>query len=130
MSLIRNNGFLWTLQILLAVVFLFAGYVKLVMPADQLVAQGPLPAWFLRGIAVLEILGACGLILPQLTGIQPQLTPVAAAGLVIIMIGATTVTLMTMTAAAALIPFCVGVLAAIVAVGRRPRPRRELMSAA
>ncbi len=109
---------LWTVQVLLALLFLFAGGVKLVMPIAELTKQMPLPGWFLRFIAVAEVAGALGLVLPGLLRIAPGLTPLAAAGLVIIMIGATIVTVQTGGGAMALIPFVVGVLALFVAYGR------------
>jgi hypothetical protein len=80
--------------------------------------QMALPALFLRFIAVCEVLGAIGLILPGLLRIRPGLTALAAAGLVIIMIGATVVSLATSGSATALIPLVVGILAALVAYGR------------
>jgi hypothetical protein len=80
--------------------------------------QMPMPGLFLRFIALCEVLGAIGLILPGLLRIRPGLTPLAAAGLVIIMIGATVLTLLTGDIAMALIPLVVGILAAFVAYGR------------
>src|SRR3989442_3981849 len=80
---------LWIVQALLAAVFLFAGGAKLVLPLDKLTGPVAMPGWFLRFIGVCEVLGAIGLILPGLLRIRPGLTPLAAAGLVIIMIGAT-----------------------------------------
>jgi hypothetical protein len=65
-----------------------------------------------------EVLGALGLILPGLLRIRPGLTPLAATGLVIIMIGATVITLLGGETAAALISLVVGLLAAFVAYGR------------
>jgi len=62
--------------------------------------------------------GGLGLILPGLLGILPGLTPLAAACLVIIMIGATVITATTMGVGMALIPLAVGLLAAFVAYGR------------
>jgi uncharacterized membrane protein YphA (DoxX/SURF4 family) len=112
------NKALWVVQVLLAVVFLFAGGVKLILPVEEMTKQMPLPGLFLRFIAVAEVLGALGLILPGLLRIRPGLTPLAAAGLVIIMIGATVVTLATGAIALALIPFAVGLLALFVAYGR------------
>ena len=84
------NVALWIVQALLALLFLFAGGMKLVMPIEELTKQMPLalPGWFIRFIGVVEVLGALGLILPWLTGIRPGLTPLAAAGLVILMAGA------------------------------------------
>ena len=120
-TLIRNNRFLWTLQIVLAALFLFTGGLKLTMPADQLTASGPawVSAGLLRLLAVMEILGAFGLVLPRLFGIREALTPLAAAGLVIIMIGATAISAATMGVATAVLPLVTGILATIVAIGRR-----------
>ena len=86
--------------------------------AAVLTAQMPLPGWFVRFIGVAEVLGAIGLILPGLLRIRPGLTPLAAAGLVIIMIGATVITLAAGDVALALIPLAVGLLSAFVAYGR------------
>ena len=109
---------LWIVQGLLAALFLFAGGMKLVLPIEELTAQTPLPGLFVQFIGVAEVLGALGLILPGLLRIRPGLTPLAAAGLVIIMIGATVVTVVLMDAALALMPLVVGLLAAFVAYGR------------
>ena len=87
------------------------------MPIDELVKQVGMPGWFIRFISVAEILGGLGLILPSLLKIRPSLTPLAAAGLVIIMIGATVLSL-SGSILMALMPFVVGVLAAFVAYGR------------
>ena len=106
---------LWTIQALLAALFLFAGGMKLVMPLDQLEAQAGMPGLFLRFIGLVEMLGGLGLVLPGLLGIRPGLTPLAAAGLVIVMIGATAVTLATGAIATALVPLGVGLIAAVVA---------------
>src|SRR5689334_952766 len=106
---------LWVLQVLLALLFLFAGGTKLVMPAAELTAQTPLPAAFLRFIGVMEILGSAGLILPGILQIRTGLTPVAAAGLSIIMIGAVVVTIQTMGLGMAAMPFVTGMLATFVA---------------
>jgi hypothetical protein len=119
----RNTKVLWVIQGLLALLFLFAGGAKLVMPAAALTQQTPmLSAAFLRFVAVCEVLGAAGLILPGLLRIRPGLTPLAAAGLVIIMIGATVVTLMIGGGAQALFPAVTGVLAVVVAYGRARKP--------
>jgi len=112
------NRLLWVVQAVLALLFLFAGGAKLVMPAAALTAQTPLPAAFLRFVGLMEILGGLGLVLPGLLRIQVKLTPLAAAGLVIIMIGAVVVTIQTMGLAMAAMPFITGVLAVFVAYGR------------
>ena len=108
---------LWIVQAVLALLFLFAGVAKLVMPIEEMTKDVPLPGLFLRFIAVVEVIGAVGLILPSLVRIRPGLTPLAAAGLVIVMIGATLISL-TMGVGMALMPFVVGLLAAFVAYGR------------
>ena len=112
------NLALWIVQTLLVLIFLWAGGIKLVLPIEEMTKQVPLPGLFLRFIALCEVLGAIGLILPGLLRIRPGLTPLAAAGLVIIMIGATVLTLLTGDIAMALIPLVVGLLAAFVAYGR------------
>jgi hypothetical protein len=113
------NRTLWVLQVLLALLFLFAGGVKLVIPIEQLTKQTPmLSGTFLRFVAVLEVLGALGLILPRLLKIRPGLTPLAAAGLVGIMIGATVVTVATGGVVQALFPAVVGIVLVFVAYGR------------
>ncbi len=112
------NIALWIIQALLAALFLFAGVMKLIMPIEEMTKEIAMPGGFLRFIGVVEVLGGIGLILPWLLRIRPNLTPLAAAGLVIIMIGATVVTLMSGAIATALIPFVVGLFAAFVAYGR------------
>jgi hypothetical protein len=109
---------LWVVQGLLAALFLFAGGVKLVSSAAQMQGPPDLPLWFLRFIGVCEVTGALGLLLPGIFRIRTGLTPLAAAGLVIIMIGATTVTAIWMSPALALMPLIVGVLAGWVAYAR------------
>ena len=116
---------LWIVQGLLALIFLFAGGMKLVLPLEVLTKQMPLPGLFVRFIGVAEVLGAIGLILPGLLRIRAGLTPLAAAGLVIIMIGATVLTLAGGDVALALIPLVVGLLSALVAYGHcRLMPHR------
>ena len=119
------NVALWIVQGLLAALFLFAGGAKLVLPLDQMTGPVALPGWFLRFLGVAEVLGALGLILPGLLRIRPGLTPLAAAGLVIIMIGATVITLVGGMVAVALMNLVVALLAAFVAYGRwRLAPQR------
>ena len=116
---------LWIVQALLALLFLWAGGIKLVLPLEALAGPVPLPGLFVRFIGVAEVLGAIGLILPGLLRMRPGLTPLAAAGLVIIMIGATVLGVVAGDVAMALIPLVVGLLAAFVAYGRwRLAPHR------
>ncbi len=129
------NTVLWIVQALLALVFLSSGGMKLVMPLEALKGPVPLPGLFMRFIGVCEVLGGIGLILPPLLQIRPRLTPLAAAGLVIIMIGATVVTLAGGAVAVAIIPVVTGLLCAFVAYGRwrsadRPPSRSSMLEAA
>jgi hypothetical protein len=112
------NRALWVVQALLALLYLWAGGIKLVLPLEALEGPFPLPGALIRFIGVCEVLGALGLILPGLLRIRPGLTPLAAAGLVIIMIGATTITFWIGQGVVALIPLAAGLLAAGVAYGR------------
>ena len=117
---------LWIVQGLLALIFLFSGGMKLVLPLEKLTGPMPLPGLFVRFIGVAEVLGALGLVLPGLLRIRPGLTPLAAAGLVIIMIGATVVTLAGGMVAVALMNVVVALLAALVGYGRwRLAPYRD-----
>jgi uncharacterized membrane protein YphA (DoxX/SURF4 family) len=111
---------LWILQVVLAGLFLFAGGFKLVTPVEEMLKQMPvaLPGWFLQFVGVCEVLGGIGLILPAALRIKPGLTALAAAGLVIIMIGATVVTIMGGMGATAVLPLATGVLLVFVAYGR------------
>ena len=114
----RVHVWLWIVQGLLAAVFLFTGGSKLATPMQALAAQSaPLSGGFMKFIGVCEVLGALGLILPGLTHIRPSLTPLAAALLVIIMIGATVMTAIKLPAIIAL-PVVVLLLTAFVAYGR------------
>jgi uncharacterized membrane protein YphA (DoxX/SURF4 family) len=114
----RVSTLLWIAQTLLALIFLFAGGMKLVLPLAAM--QGPvaLPGTFLRFIGICETLGAVGLILPGLLRIRPALTTYAAAGLVIIMIGATVTTLIGGMVTPSVISTVVGGIAATIAYGR------------
>jgi uncharacterized membrane protein YphA (DoxX/SURF4 family) len=110
---------LWSVQVVLALIFLFAGSMKLILPIEVMTAQTPLSGLFLRFIGVCEVAGALGLILPGLTRIQRRLTPLAASGLVVIMVGAVVLTLASEGVVWAVVPLVVGTLAACVAYGRR-----------
>jgi uncharacterized membrane protein YphA (DoxX/SURF4 family) len=120
------NIALWVIQALLAALFLFAGGMKLVLPIEEITKQMPLPlpGWFVRFTGVVEVLGGIGLILPWLLRIKPGLTSLAAAGLVIVMIGATIYTLAAGQIASAFFPIVVGLLCVFVAYRRwRPTPQ-------
>ena len=115
---VRSGTKLWIAQGILAALFLFAGGMKLVMPAAALAAQSHLPGAFMKFIGIAETLGALGLVLPGLFHIRERLTSLAAAGLAIIMVGAVATTIV-LGQPGAVVPGIVGVLAAYVAWGRR-----------
>jgi uncharacterized membrane protein YphA (DoxX/SURF4 family) len=115
----RTAALLWTIQGLLALVFLSAGGMKLAAPMAALAQQSPLPPLFLKFIGLCEVAGALGLILPGLVRVGRGLTSLAAAGLVIIMTGATVITAASGHVGGAVVPCVVGLLAAFVAYKRR-----------
>ena len=117
----NRNRALWIVQGLLAALFLFAGGMKLITPVEVLSVMSPFPGEFIRFIGICEVLGAVGLILPYALRIQPGLTALAAAGLVVIMVGATVSTLAIGGGLMALPTLLFGALAGLVAYGRRPQ---------
>jgi hypothetical protein len=87
------NVALWILQGLLAVVFLGSGLAKSTMTKERMLATGqtgvaPFPLPVIRAVAFCELLAAVGLLLPWATGIGRFLTPLAAVGLCLVMVGA------------------------------------------
>lgn len=117
----RSTVALWTIQGALAALFLFAGVMKFAMPIEEMTQESGLPAWFLRFIGVAEILGAVGLVLPCLLRVRPALTPLAAAGLVVIMAGATILTAAEGDVVPAVFPLLIGAGCAFVALRRARR---------
>ncbi len=113
------NVILWILQILVGLLFMFSGVMKFLMPYADMIKDAPVvfPHWFFLFIGVCEILGGLGLILPWALKIKPGLTPLAAALLIVIMIGAVVVSAM-MGIAYAILPFVVGLLLVFIVYGR------------
>jgi uncharacterized membrane protein YphA (DoxX/SURF4 family) len=114
---------LWVAQILLACAFAMAGVMKSTQPVDALVQggiawAGQMPLAMVRFIGVSELLGAIGLILPAATKIKPFLTPLAALGLLTIMILAMGFHLSRGEIQATPINIVLGGLAAFIAWGR------------
>lgn len=119
----RSRGWsisLWAVQVLLAVLFGFAGLMKLATPYADLLRQG---AWvhhvsepLIKFIGIAEIMGALGLILPAATRVKPFLTPLAASGFVVIMVLA--IALHLSIGEAPIAEAVIGALAAFVAWGR------------
>ncbi|HEY8206013.1 MAG TPA: DoxX family protein [Myxococcaceae bacterium] len=116
----KINALLWTVQLVLALLFLFAGVMKLIAPLAELEKQSGMSGLFVKFIGLTEALGAVGLIAPGLAKIGRALTPLAAAGLLVIMIGAVVVTIQGGAVATALVPLVVGALCALVVYGRWP----------
>ena len=113
------NVILWVIQILLAIAFLVSGITKVTRSGERLKAGLPeFHPGVIRLVAVAEIVGALGLILPGITGIAPILTPVAATGLAIIMVGAVITHARRHEGKAAAINVVLLVLTVVVAVGR------------
>ncbi|TKA12848.1 DoxX family protein [Actinacidiphila oryziradicis] len=87
------NIALWIGQVLLAAIFLSSGTAKSRQTKERMIDTGqtgvaPFPLPVIRVVAALEALAAIGLIVPWLTGIAPTLTPWAAIGLAVVMVGA------------------------------------------
>ncbi|MDB4877942.1 MAG: putative integral rane protein [Gemmatimonadetes bacterium] len=116
----KLSAALWAVQVLLALIFVFAGGMKLVMPIAAMTKEMALPGAFLRFIGVCELAGGLGLIFPALLRVRPYLTPAAAGGLVIIMSGAIGISMAGAGGSIkpALAPFVVGLFCAFVAYGR------------
>ncbi len=83
---------LWILQILLALVFLALGAFKLIRSKEQLLEKVPALAPYrpvtIKAVALAEVLGAIGIVVPMLTGVAPELVPWAALGLGCVALGA------------------------------------------
>lgn len=115
------NVFLWVLQVLLALVFIFHARMMLMNaapPGPQMAYITELPAGLRRFAAIAEGLAGLGLILPALTNILPGLTPLAAVGLVIIMLGAIVIHLRRGEIPNTVFNAVLLVLAAVIAYGR------------
>ena len=112
---------LWTVQGVLALMFLFVGGMKLILPIQLLLSQMPmpLPGLFVRFIGLAEVAGGLGLILPGLLRIRPMLTPLAALGLVLDMIGATAYNLISGQIGSAVVTVVLGLICVAIAYGRR-----------
>ena len=117
----RWNILLWTAQVILGGMFLMAGIMKMTTPIEELALKA---AWaqdlplLVRFIGVSEFAGALGLLLPSLLRIKPMLTPIAALGLVVVMILAGIFHLVRGEYPAIGFTIMLGVIAAFVAYGR------------
>ncbi len=119
----------WVVSALLALAFLFVGGMKLTTPTAEMaqMSQG-VPVILLRIAGAAEVLGALGLILPAATRILPVLTPLAASGLVVVMLGATITNIVIGAYPVAIQTIVLGLFAGFVARARfthhaiQPRP--------
>jgi uncharacterized membrane protein YphA (DoxX/SURF4 family) len=113
------NITLWIVQALLALAFLVSGITKVIRPSEKLRAGLPeFHPGVIRLVSVAEILGALGLLLPGVTGIAPVLTPVAALGLAIIMVGAVATHARRKEGKSVAVNLVLLVLTLVVAIGR------------
>jgi uncharacterized membrane protein YphA (DoxX/SURF4 family) len=113
------NVTLWTVQVLLAVLFAFAAYVKFSSDPTAVAMFGKIGfgQWFRYLTGTLELAGAIGLLIPRLCGL-------AATGLIGVMVGAVVLTILYMPpASGAVMPAAVGVVLGLVAWARYPRTR-------
>lgn len=119
------NSALWLAQLLLAFVFGSAGFMKATTPIAALAGILPwtsaLPELMVRVIGTCELLGAIGMILPSITRIRPQLTPLAALGLATIMLLASGFHLTRGEGAYVPSLLAIGAIALVVAWGRWKR---------
>jgi hypothetical protein len=110
---------LWIAQLILFMVFAIVGTLKLAAPIPTLARAmswvGDTPAPVVRFIGMAEVAGALGLVLPPVTHIAPMLTPLAAAGLALVMVFAIPVHIKHHELARMSVPIALGALAAFVA---------------
>jgi uncharacterized membrane protein YphA (DoxX/SURF4 family) len=117
------NIALWIIAGLLAVVFLASGAMKVIQPKEKLAASGfgvveDFSAGAVKAIGALEILAAVGLILPAALDIAPVLVPLAAVGVVLLMVGAVIAHLRRNETQAIVVPLALLAVAVLVAWGR------------
>lgn len=113
---------LWAVQVILAVSLIWAAWMKLVQPIEQLAAMWPwageVPVALVKMTGIIDLLGAAGLILPSVLRIQPKLTPMAAIGVIILMVCASVFHIMRGEVALIGVNIVFAILAAFVAWGR------------
>lgn len=123
------NIVLWTLQALLAAVFVWHGWLMISPPTEMVpILNAQFATWFRLFIGVAELMAAVGLILPGLTRVLPRLTTLAATGLMIVMASATVYHLTRGEVASAITGFVLFLIITFVAYMRwqvRPLPSRQ-----
>lgn len=118
----KLNVVLWISQIILALMFLMAGVMKSTQPIEELGKNLPwvneVPLELVRFIGISELLGGIGLIIPSVIRFKPQLTPLAAFGLFIIMVLAFVYHLLNGENSALIFNTILGAIALFIAWGR------------
>lgn len=113
---------LWIAQVLLSITLIWAAYLKLAQPIEQLKAMWPwtgdVPPALVRFTGVIDLLGALGVLLPSLFRFKPLLTPLAAIGIVLLMISASVFHIYRGEASQIGFNIVFGLIAAFVAYGR------------
>ncbi|GAB3977912.1 DoxX family protein [Spirosoma terrae] len=113
---------LWVVQVILAVSLIWAAWMKLVQPIEQLATMWPwagqVPVALVKMTGIVDLLGAAGLILPSVLRIQPKLTPMAAISIIILMVCASVFHIMRGEVALIGVNIVFAILAAFVAWGR------------
>ena len=117
------NFALWVIAGLLAAIFLASGAMKLAQSKERLVGSGMAALedygpGTIKALAVLEVLGAAGLILPAVFGVAPVLVPIAAVGLALFAMGLVVVHSRRREAQGAVTAVVLLALAVVVAWGR------------
>ena len=116
------NIVLWAAQVLLGLGFLMAGLTKSTQSIAELAKSAPyitqFPQLLVRFIGISELLGGIGLLLPSILRIKPSLTPLAALGLMVIMVLATIFHLVKQEFGVLPIPVLMGALAFFIYWGR------------
>jgi uncharacterized membrane protein YphA (DoxX/SURF4 family) len=116
------NIALWIIQVLLAVAFLASGLNKVARPRLALADGTPYVQDFsdaqIKGIGALELLAAIGLVVPPLVHVATFLTPLAAVGLVLLMVGAAATHIRRRETQAVAVNAVLLILALVVAIGR------------
>jgi uncharacterized membrane protein YphA (DoxX/SURF4 family) len=117
------NVVLWIGQGVLAAIFAVSGTLKSTQSKERMLASGqtgvrefPLPA--IRLVAAAELLAVVGLIVPQASGVAPVLTPLAALGLAVVMVGAAVAHTRLQEAPTAAVNVAILLLCVAVAAGR------------
>jgi uncharacterized membrane protein len=116
------NAVLWLLQIVLALAFLALGLLMVTRSRERLLRVAgwveDFPEWVVTTTGVLELLGAVGVVLPGVLGVAGVLVPVAALGLVVLLIGAIATHLLRGEQDEVGVPVALLIAAAVVAAGR------------